>query len=89
MHEVHVMATMRLTHAALAGMVPRGRGGVINVSSVAAFGPSPGPGASLKGVEGSNPIVATNWKYKIVAAFMKHSPRGFSRRLWRRGGKRV
>jgi short-subunit dehydrogenase len=38
MHEVHVMATMRLTHAALAGMVPRGRGGVISVSSVAAFG---------------------------------------------------
>lgn len=37
MHEVHVMATMRLTHAALAGMVPRGRGGVINVSSIAAF----------------------------------------------------
>jgi len=42
MHEVHVLATMRLTHAALAGMVGRGRGGVINVSSVAAFGQSPG-----------------------------------------------
>lgn len=42
MHEVHVIATMRLTHAALAGMVPRGRGGVISVSSVAAFGQSPG-----------------------------------------------
>src|SRR5579863_222233 len=42
MHEVHVMATMRLTHAALAQMVPRGRGGVISVSSVAAFGQSPG-----------------------------------------------
>jgi hypothetical protein len=42
MHEVHVMATMRLTHAALAGMVPRGRGGVISVSSVAAFGQSVG-----------------------------------------------
>jgi uncharacterized protein len=42
MHEVHVMATMRLTHAALAGMVPRGRGGVISVSSVAAFGQTPG-----------------------------------------------
>jgi hypothetical protein len=41
-HEVHVMATMRLTHAALAGMVPRGRGGVISVSSVAAFGQSAG-----------------------------------------------
>jgi hypothetical protein len=42
MHEVHIIATMRLTHAALAGMVPRGRGGVISVSSVAAFGQSPG-----------------------------------------------
>jgi short-subunit dehydrogenase len=42
MHQVHVMATMRLTRAALAGMVPRGHGGVISVSSVAAFGQSPG-----------------------------------------------
>jgi uncharacterized protein len=42
MHEVHVMATMRLTHAALARMVPEGRGGIINVSSVAAFAQSPG-----------------------------------------------
>jgi short-subunit dehydrogenase len=42
MHRLHVLATMRLTRAALAGMVPRRRGGVINVSSVAAFGQSPG-----------------------------------------------
>lgn len=42
MHRLHVMATMRLTHAALEGMVRRNRGGVINVSSVAAFGVSPG-----------------------------------------------
>lgn len=42
MHQVHVMATMRLTRAALAQMVPRGRGAVISVSSVAAFGQSPG-----------------------------------------------
>jgi short-subunit dehydrogenase len=42
MHQVHVLATMRLTRAALAQMVPRGRGGVISVSSVAAFGQSPG-----------------------------------------------
>jgi short-subunit dehydrogenase len=42
MHALHVMATMRLTYAALACMVPQGRGGVINVSSVAAFGQSPG-----------------------------------------------
>ena len=42
MHRLHVMATMRLTRAALAAMVPRRRGGVINVSSVAAYGQSPG-----------------------------------------------
>lgn len=42
MHRLHVMATVRLTHAALAGMVKRNRGSVINVSSVAAFAQSPG-----------------------------------------------
>ena len=42
MHQLHVMAMMRLTHAALRAMVPRDRGGVINVSSVAAFGQTEG-----------------------------------------------
>jgi short-subunit dehydrogenase len=42
MHRLHVMAVVRLTHAALAGMTERGRGSVINVSSVAAFGQSEG-----------------------------------------------
>ena len=42
MHKLHVMAMMRLTHAALAAMVPRDRGAVINVSSVAAFGQTEG-----------------------------------------------
>jgi short-subunit dehydrogenase len=37
MHRLHVLATMRLTHAALASMVPRARGAVINVSSVSGF----------------------------------------------------
>ncbi len=42
MHRLHVMAAMRLTHAALSGMVPRGAGAVINVSSVAAYSQSEG-----------------------------------------------
>ncbi len=42
MHRLHVMAVMRLTRAALAGMTERNRGAVINVSSVAAFGQSEG-----------------------------------------------
>jgi uncharacterized protein len=37
MHRLHVLATMRLTHAALPGMVRRRKGSVINVSSVAGF----------------------------------------------------
>jgi short-subunit dehydrogenase len=42
MHRLHVLATVRLTHAALGGMTRRGQGGIINVSSVAAFWQSPG-----------------------------------------------
>jgi short-subunit dehydrogenase len=42
MHRLHVMATVRLTHAALRNMVPRDFGGLINVASVSAFVRSPG-----------------------------------------------
>jgi uncharacterized protein len=43
MHCLHVLATMRLSHAALANLVPRAMAGtgIINVSSVAAFAASP------------------------------------------------
>lgn len=42
MHQLHVMATVRLTHAALRNLVPRDTGGIINVASVSAFVRSPG-----------------------------------------------
>lgn len=41
MHRLHVIATVRLTHAALRGMLPRRRGSIINVSSVAGFATAP------------------------------------------------
>jgi len=43
MHRLHVLATMRLSHAALANLVPRAAAGtgIINVSSVAAYLESP------------------------------------------------
>jgi short-subunit dehydrogenase len=42
MVRVHIDATVRLTRAALPGMIDRGRGAVINVSSIAAFSPFSG-----------------------------------------------
>ena len=42
MHRLHVLATLRLAHAALRGMTARNRGAMINVASVAGMGQSPG-----------------------------------------------
>jgi uncharacterized protein len=42
MHRLHVIAALHLTHAALRNLIARGEGGVINVSSVAAFGQTAG-----------------------------------------------
>ncbi|WP_067461458.1 SDR family NAD(P)-dependent oxidoreductase [Actinomadura macra] len=40
--ELNITALVRLTHAAVPGMVARGRGGVLNVASMSGFAPSPG-----------------------------------------------
>jgi short-subunit dehydrogenase len=40
--QLNVLAVLRLSHAALAAMVPRGRGGILNVSSIACDIPNPG-----------------------------------------------
>jgi len=42
MHRLHVLATLRLSHAALRKMTTQGGGAVVNVSSVAAFIARPG-----------------------------------------------
>jgi short-subunit dehydrogenase len=42
MHRLHVLATMRLTHAALRNLTARNTGAIINVASVAAYVPRPG-----------------------------------------------
>ena len=42
MHRLHVLAPVRLIHAALPRMVARNRGFIVNVSSVAAFVQTPG-----------------------------------------------
>ncbi|WP_433327008.1 SDR family NAD(P)-dependent oxidoreductase [Spirillospora sp. CA-294931] len=40
--DLNVVALVRLTHAALPSMIAKGRGGVLNVASMAGFTPSPG-----------------------------------------------
>lgn len=42
LHLLHIVAIMRLTHAALGAMIPGNRGAIVNVSSVAGFVHSPG-----------------------------------------------
>ena len=40
--QLNVLALVRLTHAALGGLIERGQGGVINVASIAGYQPTPG-----------------------------------------------
>lgn len=58
MVRVHVEATVRLTKAALPGMIERGRGAIVNVASVAAF--SPFSGAMYSGTKAFLVIFSVN-----------------------------
>jgi uncharacterized protein len=60
---LNIHAVMRLTKAALPGMVERGRGDIINVSSVAGFG-VPSPGSTYS----SSKAWVTNFSQSIALA---------------------
>src|SRR4051794_11527186 len=66
MLDVLVTAVMRLSHAALGPMVERGQGGVINVSSVAAFLPRGTYGAAKAWVNGFSEWAANEYRPKGV-----------------------
>jgi len=62
---VHVGATVRLTRAALPGMIERGRGGIINLASVAAF--SPFSGAMYSGTKAFLVMFSVNLQAEVEA----------------------
>ncbi|TDC87005.1 SDR family oxidoreductase [Actinomadura sp. 7K507] len=68
MLKVHCEAVLRLTHAVLPGMLERGRGGVINVSSVSAF--------ATRGTYGASKAWAVNFSQGVAADIRKRSGGG-------------
>jgi short-subunit dehydrogenase len=71
MLKVHCEAVLRLTYAALPGMIERGRGGIINVSSAAAFASRGTYGASKAWVvsfsQGVAQDIAAKGNVKVLA----------------------
>ncbi|MFS2291478.1 MAG: SDR family NAD(P)-dependent oxidoreductase, partial [Actinomadura sp.] len=65
---VHCEAVLRLTHAALPGMLDRGRGGVINVSSVSAF--------ATRGTYGASKAWVVNFSQGVAADIAERSQGG-------------
>jgi len=65
MVRVHVDATIRLTKAALPGMIDRGQGAVINIASIAAF--SPFSGAMYSGTKSFLAMFSQNLQVELRA----------------------
>ncbi|MBO2457428.1 SDR family NAD(P)-dependent oxidoreductase [Actinomadura violacea] len=65
MLRVHCEAVLRLTHAALPGMLERGRGGVVNVASVAAF--------ATRGTYGASKAWVVNFSQGVAADIRRRS----------------
>ncbi|TDD84282.1 SDR family oxidoreductase [Actinomadura darangshiensis] len=65
MLKVHCEAVLRLTHAALPGMLERGRGAVVNVSSAAAF--------ATRGTYGASKAWVVNFSQGVAADIKKRS----------------